>query len=222
MGLWLVIGAAVVIAVVCVILLQKKAGEARKYLDELNSLKSKLDQKSTELVNVENGNNAETEAQKSIADQLSAELGSLKEQISQLNTDLADAQEKQGQAEQEKDQKAAELADLAKQLRANKGTGDETAKLADELASVKKVLANKTQELATVEKSFEEQMEEVVESSIQKITHAEQAKEEAIQAAQDNFEAAAEVNAKLKEKEALIKQLQEQKGSPSLGPGVKL
>ena len=39
MGLWLVIGAAVAIAGICVILLQKKAGEAKKYVDELNPLK---------------------------------------------------------------------------------------------------------------------------------------------------------------------------------------
>lgn len=51
-------------------------------------------------------------------------------------------------------------------------------------------------------------MDEVVQSSIQKITHAEQAKEEAIQAAQDNFEAAAEANTRLKEQEQLIKKLQ--------------
>jgi hypothetical protein len=53
-------------------------------------------------------------------------------------------------------------------------------------------------------------MDEVVESSIQKLSHAEQAKEEAIRAAQDNYEAAAEVHALLKEKEALINRLQKQ------------
>jgi hypothetical protein len=51
-------------------------------------------------------------------------------------------------------------------------------------------------------------MDEVVESSIQKISHAEQAKEEAIQAAQDNYEAVADAHAQLKEKDELIKKLQ--------------
>ena len=84
----------------------------------------------------------------------------------------------------------------------------ENEKIAQELASLKIELKDKSRKLETAEQRFEEQMDEVVQSSIQKITHAEQAKEEAIQAAQDNFEAAAEANARLKEKEELIKQLQ--------------
>ena len=73
---------------------------------------------------------------------------------------------------------------------------------------MRKELGEKSQELKKMEKSFEEQMDEVVQSSLQKITHAEEAKEEAIQAAQDNFEAAAEANTQLREKDALIKKLQ--------------
>ena len=50
-------------------------------------------------------------------------------------------------------------------------------------------------------------MDKVVQSSIQKISHAEQAKEEAVQAAADNYDVAAEAHAQLKEKDALIKEL---------------
>jgi hypothetical protein len=69
-------------------------------------------------------------------------------------------------------------------------------------------LQEKSGALQKLEQEFEEQMDDVVQSSLQKISHAEQAKEEAIQAAQDNYEAAAEAHAQLREKDALIKKLQ--------------
>ncbi len=61
-----------------------------------------------------------------------------------------------------------------------------------------------------MQNEFDERMDKVVQSSIQKIEYAEQVKEEAIQVAQDNLEAATEIHALLKEKEGLITRLQEQ------------
>ncbi len=208
MGLWLVIGAAVVIAGICVMLLQKKAGEAKKFFDELSSVKSELERKGRELAEVQKEKNQAAEARSLQADELSESLESLKEQNSQLQTDLQETNQKLQQAEENKNSKVAELAVLAKQLEISSSAGAEAEELKQEVAALKKELQIKTEKLAGVEKNFEAQMEEVVQSSIQKITHAEQAKEEAIQAAQDNFEAAAEANAQLREKEALIKKLQ--------------
>ncbi len=51
-----------------------------------------------------------------------------------------------------------------------------------------------------MQNEFDERMDKVVQSSIQKIEYAEQVKEEAIQVAQDNLEAATEIHALLKEK----------------------
>jgi len=201
MGLWLVIGAAVVIAGICVILLQKKAVVAKNYLDELETLRSQLAESSQEK------GSATEDLQRKI-DGLSATLQSVKDQNSQLNTELTETKDTLLLAEEEKNAQATKLAEVNKQLEETSGADDAADNLSQELASLKRELEEKIQELATVEKRFEEQMDEVVQSSIQKITHAEQAKEEAIQAAQDNFEAAAEANSQLKEKEKLIKQLQ--------------
>lgn len=79
-----------------------------------------------------------------------------------------------------------------------------------ELVSVRAQLKEKTAELETLQNEFDERMDKVVQSSLLKIEHAEQAKEEAIQAAQDNLETATEIHAQLKEKEELITRLQEQ------------
>jgi hypothetical protein len=81
-------------------------------------------------------------------------------------------------------------------------------KLSDELEAIKQTSAENAKELEDLQNEFESKMDEVVESSIQKISHAEQAKEEAIQAAQDNYEAVADAHAQLKEKDELIKKLQ--------------
>ncbi len=201
MGLWLVIGAAIAIAGICVILLQKKAGEAKKYLDELETVKNQLANSSQE-----KGSPAE-DLQRNI-DGLSATLQSVKDQNSQLNTEITEIKDKLRLAEEENRAQAAELTEVNKKLEETIGTDGDSEDLSEKIASLKKELEVKIQELAAVEKHFEDQMDEVVQSSIQKITHAEQAKEEAIQAAQDNFEAAAEANIRLKEQEELIKKLQ--------------
>ncbi len=96
--------------------------------------------------------------------------------------------------------------------------------LEKELHVVKDSLAGKEQELRAaicdrdekasaleaLENDFEDKMDSVVQSSIQKIAHAEQAKEDAVQAAGDNYEAAAEAHAQIKEKEKIINELQRQ------------
>jgi len=207
MGLWLVIGASVAIAAICVILLQKKAGEAKKYLDELESVRSQLTENNEKLVESQKKISNAEELQGKI-DGLSATLQSSKEQNSQLTTELTEAKNKLHLTEEENRSQAAELAEVNKKLEETNSAGMELEKLSQELTSLKKELEEKTREVAAVERRFEEQMDEVVQSSIQKITHAEQAKEEAIQAAQDNFEAAAEANTRLKEQEQLIKKLQ--------------
>ena len=207
MGLWLVIGAAVAIAAICVILLQKKAGEAKKYLDELESVRGQLTENNQQLVESQKKISNAEELKVKI-DGLSATLQSAKEQNSQLTTELTEAKNKLHLTEEENRGQAAELAEVNKKLEETNSAGMEVEKLSQELTSLKKELEEKTREVAAVERRFEEQMDEVVQSSIQKITHAEQAKEEAIQAAQDNFEAAAEANTRLKEQEQLIKKLQ--------------
>jgi chromosome segregation ATPase len=207
MGLWLVIVAAVAIAGICVILLQRKAGEAKKYLDELESIRGQLDENSEKLLESQKKISAAEELQRKI-DDLSATLESLKDQNNQLTTELTDAKNKLQRAAEENRGRAAELVEINKKLAESTGAANEVEKLSQEFASLKKELEEKTREVAAVERRFEEQMDEVVQSSIQKITHAEQAKEEAIQAAQDNFEAAAEAHTRLKEQEDLIKKLQ--------------
>ncbi|NNK14963.1 MAG: hypothetical protein HKP52_12060 [Desulfofustis sp.] len=204
MGLWLVIGAAVAIAGICVILLQKKAGEAQKYFDELQTLRNQCAELSQQSDETQKNEHVAQELRSKI-DGLSATLKSTEEQNNQLESELTETKERLRQAEEE----INELADIHKNLEENsKKNNIDSEKVAEEVATLKKELEAKNEELATVEERFEKQMDEVVQSSIQKISHAEQAKEEAIQAAQDNFEAAAAANTKLKEKEELIKQLQ--------------
>ncbi len=87
---------------------------------------------------------------------------------------------------------------------------EEIKKLSIELAAASQERDEKASAYDALQREFDEKMDRVVQSSIEKIAHAETAKEEAIQAAQDNYEAAAEVHALLKEKEALINKMQKQ------------
>ena len=84
----------------------------------------------------------------------------------------------------------------------------EISRLSKELSLIQQERDDKSSALKQLEDNFEDKMDKVVESSIQKISHAEQAKEEAVQAAADNYEVAAEAHAKLKEKDDIIKKLQ--------------
>lgn len=81
--------------------------------------------------------------------------------------------------------------------------------LTEELAVVRQDRDEKSAAYEALQKDFEGQMDEVVQASIEKISHAEHAREEAVQAAQDNYEAAAEVHALLKEKEELINKMKQ-------------
>ena len=203
MSIWLVIGAAVAIAGICVILLQKKAGEARTYLDELQTLRNQVAEQTQHNEDAQTNDGVAQDLQNKI-DGLSATLQSAKDQNTQLQAELTQTREKLNQAEVQITELTASEASPA----ATSETNEDGDAFVAEITSLKQELAEKNKELASVEERFEKQMEEVVQSSIQKISHAEEAKEEAIQAAQDNFEAAAEANARLKEKEELIKQLQ--------------
>lgn len=84
----------------------------------------------------------------------------------------------------------------------------ELRRLAEELVTVQKERDESIVRLEELEQRFDEKVDDVVQSSIQKISHAEEAKEEAVKAAHDNYEAAAEAHALLREKEATIKELQ--------------
>lgn len=227
MVLWLVIGAAVVIAGISVMLLQKKAGEAKKYAAELNSIKSQLNQKNGEILESERSREVIVTEEKNRAEDLARELSAAKNQITQLTEELdnlksfqagrADGQEKlevelsavkeqlRG-AEEQRDKNAAQLAERSQKSAETQNSGD--AGIQEELAALKAELEIKEQKLASAEKDFAAQMDEVVQSSMEKIIQSEQAKEEAIQAAQDNFEAAAETNVKLREAEAKLAKLQ--------------
>ena len=207
-GLWLVIGAAIIIAGVCVMLLQKKAAEAGKIAEKLNSVQAQLERANQELGNLQNDKDGASHNQNLKIDTLTKSLDTLKEQNNTLSAELEAAARKLQQTEESLSSKTAELAGLSNKLEEAAASGVDSDKLSGEVKALKEELASMTEKLAGVEKNFEAQMDEVVQSSIQKITHAEQAKEEAIQAAQDNFEAAAEANARLREKEAQLKQLQ--------------
>lgn len=84
----------------------------------------------------------------------------------------------------------------------------ELKKLNIELTSVQRERDESNTRLGELEQRFEERVDDVVQSSIQKISHAEEAKEEAVKAAHDNYEAAAEAHALLREKDTIIKELQ--------------
>jgi len=227
MVLWLIIGTVILVAGISVILLQKKAGDAKKYRDERDTLKSQLDSKERELLDIERERVVGEKELQSRVDGLSRELKESNEQNTQLSEELEDlkafqtgqadgldkletelsaVKEQLRQAEEQRDKSAAQLAERSRKEAESTASGD--VKLQEEVAALKAQLEEKERKLASVEKDFAAQMDEVVQSSIQKITHAEQAKEEAIQAAGDNFDAAAEANAKLKAAEKKIAQLQ--------------
>ena len=104
MGLWVVIGAAVAIAAICVVLLQKKAGEAKGYVDELNILKSQLQEKDQQGAELQANEAARQDMQNKIGC-LSATLQSAKEQNSQLQSELAEAREKLKQLEDDNNER---------------------------------------------------------------------------------------------------------------------
>ena len=85
MGLWLVIGAAVAIAGICVVLLQKKAGEARGYYDELQNLRNQLQEQDQQKAEFQKKDTALQDLQNRL-DDLSATLQSAQEQNEQLES----------------------------------------------------------------------------------------------------------------------------------------
>lgn len=119
---------------------------------------------------------------------------------------IAQKESEISQKEQQLSQKEQELSQKEEQLSQK---DEEIERLSGELTAAVSERDEKAQALSKLEEEFESKMDDVVQSSIQKISHAEKAREEAVQAAQDNYEAAAEVHALLKEKEALINKLQQ-------------
>lgn len=85
----------------------------------------------------------------------------------------------------------------------------ELKKLTKELTTVQRERDETNTRLEELELRFDDKVDDIVQSSIQKITHAEEAKEEAVKAAHDNYEAAAEAHALIREKDAIIKELQD-------------
>lgn len=85
----------------------------------------------------------------------------------------------------------------------------ELQRLTEDMAVLRQDRDEKHAAFEELQSDFDEKMDNVVQASIQKIAHAEQAREDAVQAAQDNYEAAAEVHALLKEKEDLINKMQQ-------------
>lgn len=88
----------------------------------------------------------------------------------------------------------------------------EIKKLKAEMEMLEKESTAKLDSFADLEQNFEQKIDEVIQSSIQKISHAEEAKDEAVKAAQDNYEAAAEAHAQIKEGEKKIKDLEAKLG----------
>jgi hypothetical protein len=85
----------------------------------------------------------------------------------------------------------------------------ELKKLTEDLTSVQREKDEISTRLEELELHFDDKVDDIVQSSIQKISHAEEAKEEAVKAAHDNYEAAAEAHALIREKDAIIKELQD-------------
>lgn len=85
----------------------------------------------------------------------------------------------------------------------------ELRKITEELTTVQRERDETSARLEELELRFDDKVDDIVQSSIQKISHAEEAKEEAVKAAHDNYEAAAEAHSLLREKDAIIKELQD-------------
>ena len=109
--------------------------------------------------------------------------------------------------------KSGALKHLSEELTQARRERDEFLKerdlISEEAARIRREKDEKSAALEELENTFEKQMDEVVQSSIEKIAHAEQAKDEAVRAAEDNYEVAAEAYSQLREKDALIKKLQD-------------
>ena len=81
--IWLVIVGAVVVAGFSVILLQKKAGEAKKYLDELQKIRNELNEK--------NDASSKTQIQSdSKFQEATSKAGKLEEELEKLKSELAE------------------------------------------------------------------------------------------------------------------------------------
>lgn len=171
--MWGGYAAAVIVAGVAVVMLQKKGASNNQDFDRAEELLGKVTLLENEL--------RETKDSLVAKDQ---ELDTVKQSFNE---------------------KSSALENLENELREAK---DSFVAKDQELEAAKQTLNEKSSALETLENDFESKMDDVVESSIQKIAHAEQAKEDAIDAAEANYEAAAEAHATIKEKESIIADLQ--------------
>ena len=197
MIMWGGYAAAVIVAGVAVVMLQKKGGSNTQDIER--------------------------------AEELVAKLSLLEKELSEVKDSLVGKEQELKVALQERDEKASALEalknDFESQINdAGQSSIQKLSLLEKELSEVKDSLIGKEQELKaalqerdekasaleTLENDFENQMDDVVQSSIQKLNHAEQAKEDAVKAAGDNYEAAAEAYGQIKEKEKIIAELQKQ------------
>lgn len=128
--------------------------------------------------------------------ELEADQGD-KQEIERLTGELAAARKE-----------AADAKDRVAELEADQDDKEEIIRLTQELEQVRQEIVEKSAALESLENKFDESVDEVVQSTIDKINHAEQAKEEAIKAAEDNYEMVVQAHAQLAEKDKLIKQLQ--------------
>ena len=218
---------------VAALLLQKKSAALRMLSDNMDKLKQ-----SGAEAEVLAGKLKEAEQFKVKAESLARELEGARLEADEVKNELAELKESQfaqdelekvrGDFERvcsERDDFEQKNDELTRQLeRARKdaaeavqraaarqegGAGDdEVERLKEELERVSTERDEGKAALLEAEKKFEESIDEVVQSSIQKISHAEEARDEAVKAAEDNYEMVAEAHARLAEKDKLIKELQ--------------
>lgn len=188
---------AVAAIIICIILFlfQKKSGEVGRLENEITELKRMLEQKINEFQQVKAKYTLDFE-------QAEANLNEAK---AGGELALSAAQQELDVVKNKLESTRKELKEVQQQPATQAEAGGD-----DERDRLRQQLAEKTNALEELETNFESKMDEVVQSSIQKIAHAEEAKEEAIQAASDNYDAAAEAYAVIKEKDALIKKMQDQ------------
>ena len=129
--IWLVIVGAVVVAGFSVILLQKKAGEAKNYLDELQKIRNKLNEKNDASSKTQIQSDSKFQEATSKARKLEEELEKLKSELAErtteaerLSTELASSTDSQSTiedltqrlqtAEDERDQKTSAITEMEK------------------------------------------------------------------------------------------------------------
>ena len=215
MDVTILVGACAGLAVALVIVvlrLKKQASEVQALSGKLHSL-----QQMEEEVRGLTEKLSAAQAFKDKAASLEAELVAAKKdaaeagaRVTELEADQVDKDELErlaGELETARQDAAAAKGRIS-ELEADQGDKAEISRLTTELEAACRERDEKSAALLSLEEKFEEAVDDVVQSSIDKINHAEQAKEEAVKAAEDNYEMVVEAHAKIAEMDKLIKQLQ--------------